>query len=216
MKKGFIWFLIFIFLVSVSVAAYFIFRINRHTVVKIEGLHLEHSLKVPLRREAMVAWVMKHSLKGKMYRRLAEEIVDTCLEVEQGKFALLLLALMERESNFYVFNKSSAGALGLGQFTDTTIRTLIKRGVFKRYDDVFDPRKHIPAILVWLREKGMGENGENLERALIRYVGGSSKNKMTIAYKNGIMKNLGELYTVLSGASGQTKVASIRKPNKET
>lgn len=169
--------------------------------------------QLELNRELLVYWVMKHSLKGKMYRRLAEEIVDTCLEFEGGKYTLILLALMKRESNFYIFNKSKAGALGLGQFTKATIKEMINAKIFNSFNDVFDPKKHIPGMLMWLRKKGMGKNGENFKKALYGYIGASPENKKAAAYVNDVISNLGELYTLLFkfASSTQCKVKEIKK-----
>lgn len=150
------------------------------------------NLSVILDRRVLVDWVLKHSLKNKISKSIAEDIVDTSMSVENGKYCLLLLALMQRESSFYIFNKSSVGALGLGQFMPATIKEMINRGVFIRYDDVFDPSKIIPAIIIWLREKGMDGKGNNLTRALYGYLGANSK-----GYVKDIEANIGDLYLSL-------------------
>lgn len=177
-------------------------RKKRFTECIVPAAQAVRCINILLDREKLVNWVMRHSLKGRMYRTLAEEIVDTTLEIEGGKYALLLLAMMERESNFYIFSRSEVGAVGLGQFTKSTIRELIRRGVFKQVDDVYDPRKHIPAILEWLRVKGMKEDGSNIDAALYNYVGGnprkSKADKVAKRYVRDIKANVGDLLFFLS------------------
>ena len=149
---------------------------------------------VILDRDKLVLYVMKHSKKDRMYRRLAEEIVDSACTTNDGKDCLLLLGLMERESNFYIFNKSSSGAKGLGQFMDRTVHSMVEEGVLTRPSDVFDPKKSIPAIIFWLEEKGLKKDRSNLDSVLFRYVGGNYKNKRTIkparAYIQAIKKSM--------------------------
>lgn len=150
------------------------------------------NLSVILDRRVLVDWVLSHSIKNKISKSIAEDIVDASMSVENGKYCLLLLALMQRESSFYIFNKSSVGALGLGQFMPATIKEMINKGVFTRYDDVFDPKKIIPAIIIWLREKGMDDKGNNLTKALYGYLGANSK-----GYIKDIEANIGDLYLSL-------------------
>lgn len=147
------------------------------------------NLSVVLNRTILIDWVLRHSIKNKISKSIAAEIVDTSMSTSGGRFCLFLLALMQRESSFYIFNKSSAGALGLGQLMPDTIKEMIKRKVFSRRDDVFDPKKTIPAIIIWLKEKGMTNDGKNLEKALYGYLGANSK-----GYIRDIEANIGDLY----------------------
>ena len=179
------------------------------------------TISLKLDKPVLVKWVMASSLRGKMYPRLAEEIVDTSMQIDNGRFTLLLLALMKRESNFYVFHKSSAGAVGLGQFMPDTIKQMVEWGWLKTPIDVYDPQQHIPAIVKFLEKKGMRRDGTNINKALFNYFGGKLNPDAAKGYIKSVKANIGDLVIALMSAhqdkpeatNGRSKSNSVGDAN---
>ena len=159
-----------------------------------------YTISLELNKPVLVKWVMASSLKGKMYPRLAEEIVNTSMQIDNGRFTLLLLALMKRESNFYVFHVSKAGAAGLGQFMPNTIKQMVEWGWLKTPMEVYDPKEHIPAIVKFLKKKGMREDGSNIDKALFNYFGGKLNPDAAKSYIKSVKANMGDLVIALMSA----------------
>lgn len=140
------------------------------------------------KEEVLVQWVYEHS--NRISKAACKEIVVAALETKRP---LLLLALMEVESNFIPTAISNKGAMGLTQVMPAHWeKELITAGVIKEKRDLFDVRSSITAgdfILDINLKKSKGD----VSKALEMYLGGQDG-----AYLKKILANLANLY-VLTG-----------------
>jgi len=137
---------------------------------------------------ALRDWVYQKSTK--ISKTQAEE---TVVEVAKYKNPLLLLSLMQAESEFSPTAISSAGAIGLGQVMwKHWGDALVKAGICKEKRDLFDYRINIQATSFILQDL-LTRSGGNVEKALDRYLGTGNK-----AYKNKIVWNFMNL-SILNG-----------------
>lgn len=132
----------------------------------------------------MVEWVYNHS--NKLSRAQCTEIVT---EVRKTNKALLLLALMEVESNFVPTAVSNKGALGLTQvMPGVWEKHLITRGIIKERRDLFNIINSIVAgneVLSIALKDAKGD----VAKALEIYLGGRDG-----YYTKRILSHLGNLY----------------------
>lgn len=140
-----------------------------------------------LTHDTLAKWVYTHSNKISM--TTCNEIV---FEVMKSDKPLLLLALVEVESNLMPSAISPRGALGLTQvMPGVWEKDLIAKGIIKERRDLFDVGPSIAAgdyaLGVFIKEsKG------NVEKALEKYLGGRDG-----VYVKRIFANLANLYIVV-------------------
>jgi hypothetical protein len=137
--------------------------------------------------DALVKWVYEHS--NRISRADCNEIV---FEVMKSNKPLLLLALMEVESNFVPNAISNRGALGLTQvMPGIWEKDLITRGIILERRDLFNIGPSIAAgdyvLSVFLKE-AKGDVAHTLEK----YLGGRDG-----AYVKRIFGNLANLYIIV-------------------
>jgi soluble lytic murein transglycosylase-like protein len=106
---------------------------------------------------------------------------------------LLILALLEVESNFTPTAVSSKGAIGLSQIMDVHTKDLIKAGIIKEKRDLFNVPQSIRACNFVLDDM-LKRTGGNVGKALDLYLGGKDG-----VYKSRILGNLGDLYVLTLG-----------------
>lgn len=187
MIKRWLWF--FISIIIASGVAFFLVK----GTVDIEKLYRgkQHS---EIFKKAMITsseeqcrklttWVYTHSgrISIDTARFIAQEAIIT-------KKPLLMLALIEVESNFVPTAVSSKGAIGLTQIMDVHTKSLIKAGIIKDRRDLFNISQSIHACN-FIFDDMMKRTGGNVSKALDLYVGGKES-----VYKNRILGNLGDLY----------------------
>jgi len=131
----------------------------------------------------LTAWVYTHSdrISIDTARFIAQEAIIT-------KKPLLMLALIEVESNFIPTAVSSKGAIGLTQIMDVHTKGLIKAGIIKDRRDLFNVSQSVHACNFILDDM-LKKTGGNVGKALDLYLGGKDG-----AYKNRILGHLGDLY----------------------
>lgn len=131
----------------------------------------------------LTAWVCTHSdrISIDTARFIAQEAIIT-------KKPLLMLALIEVESNFIPTAVSSKGAIGLTQIMDVHTKGLIKAGIIKDRRDLFNVSQSVHACNFILDDM-LKKTGGNVGKALDLYLGGKDG-----AYKNKILGHLGDLY----------------------
>jgi hypothetical protein len=116
------------------------------------------------------AFIQMHNRK--IYDRLQEEIIDACI-VNANKYHLspiLVLSLIQVESEFNINATSSKGAIGLTQVNPTDwLEVLIKKNIVTSLSDCYDPRKNVEAGCFILRY--YLDETQNFELALDRYLG---------------------------------------------
>jgi soluble lytic murein transglycosylase-like protein len=122
-------------------------------------------------------------------KALAQLIYDSA--VKNGLDPVLFSAQLQQESGFNPEARSSAGALGVAQFTPTTLKELERLG----YGTVnpLDPSQAIPAAAFYLNSLAnrLGDQGpasEKINRALLAYNAGPTtiKNAVAKAHAMGI------------------------------
>ena len=139
--------------------------------------------------DILTEWVYSHS--SRISRKTARRIVETT--IKETKYPLLILSLMERESNFNPLAISKSGAIGLGQIlaSPAQIKWLKENKIISEKRDLFDIETNIRATNFIFLYKLKKANG-NLEKALMFYVGGNQRR-----YIKDILTNLGEIYILL-------------------
>ena len=125
----------------------------------------------------------------RMYPRLSREIVQSAIKYSD-KYDLspiLVLAVVEAESQFYPFALSKKSAKGLMQINpEANQRLLVQEGIFKEASDIFDPERNIEAGCFLLR-KFINESPD-FGTALDKYLGADS-----ISYKSEIHGVMGRI-----------------------
>ncbi len=125
----------------------------------------------------------------RMYSRLSREIVDSAIKYSR-KYDLspiLVLAIVEAESQFYPFALSKQNAKGLMQINlEANQELLLREGIFKEPEDVFDPERNIEAGCFLLRR--FIDGCSDLNAALDRYLGADS-----VTYKAEIHQVMGKI-----------------------
>jgi len=120
----------------------------------------------------------------KIYDRLQEEIIDACL-ANASKYRLspvLILSLIQVESEFNINATSSKGAIGLTQINPADwLEVLINRNIVTSISDCYDPRKNIEAGCFILRYY-LNET-QDFDLALDRYLGIRSERYRDDVYK---------------------------------
>lgn len=111
----------------------------------------------------------------RMYPRLSREIVQAAIKYSE-KYDLspiLVLAVVEAESQFYPFALSKKNAKGLMQINaEANQGVLLQEGIFKEPSDIFDPDRNIEAGCFLLR-KFINESSD-FNTALDKYLGADS------------------------------------------
>ena len=121
-------------------------------------------------RDKLSQWVYDHS--SKISRPMTRQIVD---EVMKCPNPLLIMALIQAESEFSPTAYSSAQAVGLGQIRWVIWgKTLIEAGILKEARDLYDISVSIRATNHILANEIKVSKGDPI-KALERYVGGKHK-----------------------------------------
>jgi soluble lytic murein transglycosylase len=130
-----------------------------------------------------------HQSSERMYPRLSREIVQAAIKYSD-KYDLspiLVLAVVEAESQFYPFALSKKNAKGLMQINpDANQGLLLQEGIFKEPSDIFDPDRNIEAGCFLLR-KFINESPD-FNTALDKYLGADSS-----PYKSEIHQVMGKV-----------------------
>lgn len=125
----------------------------------------------------------------RMYPRLSREIVQSAIKYSD-KYDLspiLVLAVMEAESEFYPFALSKKDAKGLMQINpEANQQLLMQEGIFKEPSDIFDPDRNIEAGCFLLRN--FINESSDFNTALDKYLGADSN-----AYKAEIHAVMGRI-----------------------
>jgi len=112
----------------------------------------------------------------KIYDRLKEEIIDACIfNAEKYRLSpVLILSLIQVESEFNINATSSKGAIGLTQVNPGEwLEVLIRKNIVTSFADCYDPRKNIEAGCFILRY--YLDETQDLDLALDRYFGARSE-----------------------------------------
>jgi hypothetical protein len=145
------------------------------------------SLNSTLSAEVFHKFVNRTSQR--MYPRLSREIVDSAIKYS-GKYDLspiLVLAIIETESEFYPFAVSKENAKGLMQINPVANqRLLLQEGIFREPRDIFDPERNIEAGCFLLRS--FINESPDVNTALDKYLGANS-----IPYKAEIYEVMGKI-----------------------
>jgi len=135
-------------------------------------------------RVELTKWVYNHSKQISMAN--CKEIVEESMKTNKP---LLLLALIEVESNYVPTAVSSKGALGLTQvMPNVHEKTLITKGIIKEKRDLFDIAPSIRAGN-YVLDTCLSSSKGDVSKALEGYLGGQDK-----WYVNRILANLANLY----------------------
>ncbi len=133
--------------------------------VKLEQVEKEQAY-----RDRLADWVYQNS--SKIARAATRPIVD---EVMKYEYPLLLLAMIQAESEFSPTAKSYAEAVGLGQIRWSVWgKALVNSGICKEARDLYDIATNIRAANYVLMNEIKATKG-NFVQALERYVGGKHK-----------------------------------------
>jgi hypothetical protein len=134
--------------------------------------------------DILTNWVLSRS--DRISRSAAKEIVKESMWVD---YPMLMLAIIEVESNFVPTAISSKGAVGLTQIMPKIHGpALIKSNIIKEHRDLFDIAISIRAGNIVLRDCLKQSKG-NISNALEQYLGGKDG-----AYVKAILTNLATLY----------------------
>ena len=118
------------------------------------------------RVEASTTWIIKHS--SKISDSTAQHIA---VEVFKYPNSILLLSLIETESEFTPTAVSKMGAVGLGQIMyDIHKKDMTALGIHKKRD-LFDMDKNIKATS-FILQMTLKKSNNNIEKALHFYLGG--------------------------------------------
>ncbi len=147
----------------------------------------------------------------RMYPRLSREIVQCAIKYS-AKYDLspiLVLAVMETESEFYPFALSKKDAKGLMQINpDANQQLLLQEGIFREPSDIFDPDRNIEAGCFLLRR--FINDSQDFNTALDKYLGADS-----ISYKAEIHAVMGRILllgiTEELNKTSQHKIQPIEK-----
>ena len=135
-----------------------------------EQAKIEQAQKEQAYRDRLADWVYRNS--SKIARSATRPIVDEAMKYDHP---LLLLALIQAESEFSPTAQSSAQAVGLGQIRWSVWgKTLMKAGICKEARDLYDIATNIRAANYILIYEIKATNG-NFIKALENYVGGKHK-----------------------------------------
>jgi len=144
-------------------------RLQQHAVAA-ESARKERAEKEQAYRDRLADWVYQNS--SKIARAATRPIVDEAMRYDHP---LLLLALIQAESEFSPTAKSAAEAVGLGQIRWSVWgKTLMKAGICKEARDLYDIATNIRAANYILIYEIKATNG-NFIKALENYVGGKHK-----------------------------------------
>lgn len=132
----------------------------------------------------LVEWVYSHS--SRISKDTCKIIVDECMKTNKP---LLMLALIQVESEFSPTVISDRGAIGLCQVMfPSHEKALISAGIIKEKRDLFDIPCSIKAgnfIITGMLKSSSGD----IVKALNLYLGGYN-----VTYQHRILANLGTLY----------------------
>jgi len=190
MMRKWLFLLLIIYTIIGIALCYGIYKKNCKPKVIIEKVPVEcNNTQSLLNVDVLTEWVYNHS--SRISRKTARRIVE--IVIKETKYPLLILSLMERESNFNPLAISKSGAIGLGQIlaTPNQIKWLKENKIISEKRDLFDIETNIKATNFVFLYKLRKANG-NLEKALFFYVGGKQKK-----YVRDILTNLGEIYILL-------------------
>lgn len=183
-KKFLIWWLLF--LIVIGSCCFFLFSQN--------FLHIFQSFKPPTITQKEIAqknlenvltqWIYNHSnrISKQSANLIAKEVVKTSKP-------LLILALIEIESEFNSTAISSKGAIGLTQIMfNIHGKDLIKKEIIKEKRDLFNI---VPSIWAgdYVLNICLTQSNGDVPKALERYLGGKDG-----AYIHRILSNLANLY----------------------
>jgi hypothetical protein len=130
-----------------------------------------------------------NSTSQRMYPRLSRDIVDSAIRYSE-KYDLspiLVLAIVQTESEFYPFALSKKNAKGLMQINPSANQELLlQKGIFKEPGDIFDPERNIEAGCFLLRS--FINESPDFNTALDRYLGADS-----VSYKAQIHEVMGKI-----------------------
>lgn len=142
-----------------------------------------------LEEKALTRWVYQNSERISIHS--AETIVRESMKTNKP---LLLLALINAETNFVPTAVSSKGAVGLTQVMfNVHGKLLIERGIIKEKRDLFDLATSIRAGDVILSGYLQQSHGD-VAKALERYLGQSNT-----YYSYKVLSNLANLYVMVNG-----------------
>ncbi len=141
----------------------------------------------------------------RMYPRLSREIVAAAVKYSE-KYDLspiLVLAVVETESQFYPFALSKQNAKGLMQINpEANLQLLMQEGIIKEPSDIFDPDRNIEAGCFLLR-RFINETLD-FNTALDKYLGAES-----VTYKADIHQVMGKI--LLLGITEEINQTSAHK-----
>jgi hypothetical protein len=141
----------------------------------------------------------------RMYPRLSQEIVEAAIKYSE-KYDLspiVVLAVIEAESEFYPFAVSKKNAKGLMQINlEANQELLIQQGIIKEPAEIFDPDRNIEAGCFLLRQY-LNESPD-FNTALDKYLGADS-----ISYKATIHQAMGQV--LLLGVTEELNETSQHK-----
>ncbi len=156
-------------------------------------------------RAVLRDFILTHNKK--VYDRLVDEIIDACI-ANAYKYRLspiLVLSLIQVESEFNVNATSPIGAVGLTQVNPKDwLDVLISRKIVSSMPDCYDPAKNIEAGCFILRH--YLDQTQNFELALDRYLGTQS-NK----YRDDVYRMVGSI--LMTGITYEIN-ASYRAPGR--
>jgi soluble lytic murein transglycosylase-like protein len=133
-------------------------------------IKLEQAEKDNAYRNLLADWVYQNS--SKIARSATRPIVDEAMKYDHP---ILLLALIQAESEFSPTAKSYAEAVGLGQIRWSVWgKALINAGICREARDLYDIATNIRAANYILMTEIKATKG-NFVQALERYVGGKHK-----------------------------------------
>lgn len=136
----------------------------------------------------LVKWVYDHSKQ--ISARTCDEIVKECMKTDKP---LLIIAVMDVESNFIQSAVSSKGAIGLGQIMPGVHeKELIKKGIIKEKRDLFDIAPNIQAMN-YVLNMNLVQSKDDVPKALELYLGGQDG-----YYVKRILSSLANLYIICS------------------
>jgi len=137
--------------------------------------------------EALVEWVYTHS--NRISKNVCKEIVKEAIKMPKP---LLLLAIMEVESNFVPTARSSKNAIGLMQILPSAWdKDLIKRGDIKERRDLYDIGTNVKCGS-YIFQLFLTQSKGNIDKALELYLGSRDG-----AYVKRILTNLASLYLLV-------------------
>uniref|UniRef100_A0A6M3IUK0 Putative transglycosylase n=2 Tax=viral metagenome TaxID=1070528 RepID=A0A6M3IUK0_9ZZZZ len=142
--------------------------------------------------EALVEWVYTHS--NRISKNVCKEIVKEAIKMPKP---LLLLAIMEVESNFVPTATSSKNAIGLMQILPSAWdKDLIKRGDIGERRDLYDINTNIRCGS-YIFQLYLNQAKGNIDKALELYLGGKDG-----VYVKRILTNLASLYLLVDARLG--------------